>query len=64
MAGTGIMVGMGTRTKQICISPSLYPIEKVLDFLYPYPCLVNAGILCKNGMSSDNIHGYRFICHL
>jgi len=31
----------------ICTSP--YPIEKVEDFPYPYPYLVNAGISRQNG---------------
>ena len=40
MAMTGIMAG-------ICTSP--YPIEKVGDSPYPYPCQVNAGIPRQNG---------------
>jgi len=53
MAGTGIMVDVGTGTGQICISPypSPYPIEEVGDFSYPYsyPYLINAGIPRQNG---------------
>jgi len=30
-------------------SPSRYPIEKIGDFPYPYPYLVNAGISHQNG---------------
>ena len=47
---TGIMAGMETGTGQICTSPypSPNPIEKVGDSPYPYPYLVNAGILRQN----------------
>jgi len=54
MGGKGIMV-------EIYTSP--YLIEKLGDFLYPYPYSVNAGI-SRTGMSSGNTHGGRFICHL
>jgi len=40
MAGMGIIAG-------ICTFP--YPIEKVGDFPYPYPYLVNVGISRQNG---------------
>jgi len=56
MVGTGIMAGICTSS-----SPSPYPIEKVEDFLYPYPD--NTEIPVKTGTSSGNTHGNGFICH-
>jgi len=55
MTGTCIMVG-------ICTFP--YPIEKIGDSPYPYPYLVNAGILHQNGDEFGQYLRDEFICHL
>jgi len=44
MTGTGIIAGICTSSYSFP-----YPVEKVGDSPYPYPYLVNAGILYQNG---------------